>query len=526
MRNIMAKYVVMTGGVVSGLGKGITAASLGALLKARGYKVTLQKFDPYFNVDSSHLSPYQHGEVFVTADGAETDLVIGHYERFINDCLTEKSDITSGRVYSTVIDNEREGRYDGSTVQVVPHITDEIRNQLLKFKDDTIVIVDVGGTVGDIECTPFLEAFKQLRVLAGADDVAYVHVSYVPFIEMSGEQKTKPTQHSVKELQNVGIQPDVIVCRSDYPLETGSKKKMAAFCNVHVDCIIENLTSDHILEIPMMLEREGFASAVLRKLKLEEREADLDAWKGVLKLAYATEKTHTAKIAVVGKYVEMHDAYVSLYESVKYAAIDTRVRYELIGICSDKIDKRALDRIGKCDGIILPAGFGERGFDGKVVVAEYARKHDIPCLMIGLGAQAGFIEFARNVAGLKKADSHEFDSDAECPAVKRGLIPFRKGACVTTVKKGTLLSDIYGEEKICMRHRHRYEMNEDYADVLEKAGLTVSGRSEEGYIDAFEIKDRKFYVGVSFQPEFESKVGRPDKLIRGFLLAAAKPIKQ
>lgn len=522
----MTKYVVMTGGVVSGLGKGITAASLGTLLKSRGYKVTLQKFDPYFNVDSSHLSPYQHGEVFVTVDGAETDLVIGHYERFINGNLTGRSDVTSGRVYATVIDNEREGKYDGSTVQVVPHITDEIRNQLLKFDDDTIVIVDVGGTVGDIECTPFLEAFKQLRVLAGADNVAYVHVSYVPFIEMSGEQKTKPTQHSVKELQNVGIQPDVIVCRSDYPLEAGSKKKMAAFCNVHADCIIENLTCDRILEIPLMLEKEGFASAVLRKLKLEDRPADLTEWKSVLALAYDTRKTRTAKLAIVGKYVEMHDAYVSLYESVKYAAIDLKVRFELDGICSDKITAETLSQLDGYDGIILPAGFGERGFEGKVLVAGYAREKNIPCLMIGMGAQAGLVEFARGCAGLKDASSHEFDPSADCPVICRGLVPFKKGAHATILTPGTRLAAVYGTDRIDMRHRHRYEMNLEYEKDLTAAGLVVSGRTEEGYIDAFELPGSKFYVGVAFQPEFESKVGHPDKLIRAFVETASRPIKK
>ncbi len=518
----MAKYVVMTGGVVSGIGKGITAASLGALLKSRGYKVTLQKFDPYFNVDSSHLSPYQHGEIYVTDDGAETDLVIGHYERFINGNLDGRSDITSGRIYRTVIDNEREGKYDGSTVQIVPHITDEIRNQLLKFDDDTIVIVDVGGTVGDIECTPFLEAFKQLNVLAGENNVAYVHVSYVPFIEMSGEQKTKPTQHSVKELQNVGIQPDVIVCRSDYPLELGSKKKMAAFCNVYPDCIIENLTNDRILEIPLRLEAAGFASAVLRKLKLEDREADLSEWKEVVRRAYSVKKTKQARIAIIGKYVEMHDAYISLYESLKYAAIDMQLTFKLDWLSSDKLTKKEIAELGKYDGIILPAGFGERGFAGTVGVAEYARKNDLPCLMIGLGAQAGLIEFARDVAGVKHAGSAEF-GEKDFPVVCAGK-EFKKGSHRTLLTKGSALADIYGGEEIAMRHRHRYEMNPAYMGELEKCGLLVSGRSEAGYIDAYELPTSKFHIGVAFHPEFNSKVGHPDKLIQAFLTAAAKPI--
>ena len=514
----MTKYVVITGGVVSGIGKGITAASLGALLKARGYKVTLQKFDPYFNVDSSNLSPYQHGEIFVTDDGAETDLVIGHYERFIDECLTERSDITSGRVYAKVIANEREGKYDGSTVQVVPHITNEIRNQLLAPDDGTIVIVDVGGTVGDIECTPFLEAFKQLRVLVGADNVAYVHVSYVPFLEMSGEQKTKPTQHSVKELLNMGIQPDVIVCRSDYPLEPGSKKKMAAFCNVKQDCIIENLTTDNILEIPLELEREGFASAVLRKLRLEDREADLGKWESAVYAAYKQEKQRKVRIAVVGKYVEMHDAYVSLYEAVRYAGYDLCMDSEAVGVSSDGITEHNVgQKLAGFDGIIIPAGFGERGFAGKIAAARYARLHDVPCLMIGLGAHAGVVEFARDVLGLGNADSREFDKTAADPIVCEGKTAFKKGAHATKVAEGSKLYAAYGEKEIRMRHRHRYEINPDYTAAFEKAGLAVSGVSEEGYIDAFELPSHKFWAGVTFQPEFGAKVGKPDKLIRLFV---------
>ena len=517
----MTKYVVITGGVVSGIGKGITAASLGALLKARGYKVTLQKFDPYFNVDSSNLSPYQHGEVFVTDDGAETDLVIGHYERFIDECLTGRSDITSGRVYSNVISNEREGKYDGSTVQVVPHITDEIRNQLLAPDDGTIVIVDVGGTVGDIECNPFLEAFKQLRVLIGSDNIAYVHVSYVPFIEMSGEQKTKPTQHSVKELQNVGIQPDVIVCRSDYPLEAGSKKKMAAFCNVRQDCIIENLTTDNILAIPLELESEGFASAVLRKLKLEDREADLTKWEKAAKAAYEQEREKKVRIAVVGKYVEMHDAYVSLFEALRYSGYELGVDCETTGISSDRITERNVaQKLAGYDGIIIPAGFGERGFAGKIACAGYAREHDVPCLMIGLGAHAGVAEFARSVLGMKDADSREFDKKTSVPVICEGAVPFKKGAHRTSVVEGTLLHEAYGAREIFMRHRHRYEMNPDYAAALSKSGMLVSGISDDGYIDAYELPVKKFFVGTAFQPEFNAKVGRPDKLITLFLSRA------
>ena len=519
----MTKYVVITGGVVSGVGKGITAAALGALLRARGYNVTLQKFDPYFNVDSSNLSPYQHGEIFVTEDGAETDLVIGHYERFIDGCLTGKSDITSGRVYSKVIENEREGKYDGSTVQVVPHITDEILNQLLVFDDDTIVIVDVGGTVGDIECTPFIEAFRQLRVLRGFDNVAYVHVSFVPFIEMSGEQKTKPTQHSVKELQNVGIQPDVIVCRSDYPLESGSKKKMATFCNVRQDCIIENLTVDNILEIPLKLENEGFASVVLRKLRLEDRPANLSKWQEAVAAAHDVGGKPALRIAVAGKYVEMHDAYVSLYEALRYSGYAIGANCETVGIGSDTItEKNAEKKLKGFDGIVIPAGFGERGFEGKIACAAYARKHDVPCLMIGLGAHAAVVEFARDVMGIKDADSVEFDKECAQPVVYTGKTSFKKGSQVTKVKRNTRLYEAYGAEKIKMRHRHRYEINPAYTEDFEKAGMRITGKSAYGYIDAFEFGDKKFCVGVSFQPEFNAKVGNPDKLITLFLSECLK----
>lgn len=519
----MTKYVVITGGVVSGVGKGITAAALGALLRARGYNVTLQKFDPYFNVDSSNLSPYQHGEIFVTDDGAETDLVIGHYERFIDGCLTGRSDITSGRVYSQVIENERQGKYDGSTVQVVPHITDEILNQLLVFDDDTIVIVDVGGTVGDIECTPFIEAFRQLRVLRGAENVAYVHVSYVPFIEMSGEQKTKPTQHSVKELQNVGIQPDVIVCRSDYPLEAGSKKKMATFCNVRQDCIIENLTVDNILEIPLKLENEGFATVVLRKLGLQDRPADLSKWQAAVTAAHDAAGKKGLRIAVAGKYVEMHDAYVSLYEALRYSGYALGTDCETVGIASDTVtEDNAESKLAGFDGIVIPAGFGERGFEGKIACAAYARTHDVPCLMIGLGAHAGVVEFARDAVGIKGAGSVEFDKDCSDPVVCAGKTAFKKGRQVTKVKRGTKLYEAYGASEIYMRHRHRYEINPAYADKLESAGMKISGTSGDGYIDAFELTGDRFCVGVAFQPEFNAKVGNPDRLITLFLSACMK----
>lgn len=517
----MPKYVVITGGVVSGVGKGITVASLGRLLKARGYKVRIQKFDPYINVDSSNLSPYQHGEIYVTDDGAESDLVLGHYERFMGEPANADSIVTSGKVYSSVIENERTGRYDGRTVQIVPHITDEIKSRMLRAQGDEIVLIDVGGTVGDMECQPFLEAFKQLRVIYGKDNVAYVHVSFVPYIEMSGEQKTKPTQHSVKELQNVGIQPDVIVCRSDYPLELSSKQKMAAFCNVPADCIIENLTNEHVLDIPLKLEQQNFASVVLRRLKLEDRTPDLDEWKEVCRKAYSQKDKKRCRIAVVGKYVTSADAYISLFEALKYSAIELSVLFEISWIQSDMLDAKMLKTLSGYDGIIIPAGFGERGFEGKIKAAETARKNNIPCLMIGLGAQAGIIEFARNVCGIKDANSQEFDENANNPVVCTGS-EFKKGAHKTLVSKNTALANIYKKASVNFRHRHKFEMNPDYAGQLEKNGLLISGRTEYGQIDAFELPSNKFHIGVSYHPEFSAWVGHPDKLITEFMSVVVK----
>ena len=512
----MPKYVVITGGVVSGVGKGITVASLGRLLKAKGYKVSLQKFDPYINVDSSNLSPFQHGEIYVTDDGAETDLVIGHYERFVGESMSADSIVTSGKVYSSVIDNERAGKYNGRTVQIVPHITDEIKARLLKPDGDEIVLVDVGGTVGDMECQPFLEAFKQLGVLFGKDNVAYVHVSFVPFIEMSGEQKTKPTQHSVKELQNVGIQPDVIVCRSDYPLEAGSKKKMAAFCNVAYDCIIENITNEHVLDILLKLEQQNFASVVLRRLKLADKKSELDDWKEVCNKAYSGADKKKCKLVIVGKYVDTPDAYISLFEALKYSAIELGAEFKLDWIASDKLDDKKLSGLKAYDGIIIPAGFGERGFDGKVKAAKVARENDIPCLMIGLGAQAGLIDFARNVCGLKNAHSQEFEESTKQPVVCTGS-EFKKGAHKTLLEKDTKLASVYKKAVVNFRHRHKFEMNPDYISDYEKKGLVISGKTEYGQIDAFELPKNKFHIGVSYRPEFAAWVGQPDKLITEFI---------
>jgi CTP synthase len=480
----MAKFVFITGGVVSGLGKGLTAASLAMLLKARGCSVALQKIDPYFNVDSSNLSPYQHGEIFVTDDGTECDLVIGHYERIADENLDKFSDVTSGRIYSSVIAKEREGRYEGRTVQVVPHITDEIKSciRALESRGADIIITEIGGTVGDIECHPFLEAIRQLQPEVGRDNVAYVHVTLVPYIEMSGEQKTKPTQHSVKELQNVGIQPDIIVCRSEYPIGESSKKKLSLFCNVSPDCIIENLTTDELYNVPLRLENENFAAVVLRKLRLDAPAPDLSRRREFCGRADALKSAEkSVKIGVVGKYVQKPDAYLSLTEALFYGGVALGARVQTVFIASDSLTAaNAESRLAGLDGVIVPAGFGSRGFEGKIAAAEFCRKNNIPCFMSGLGFQAGVIEFARNAVRMPNAVSAEFDPAAQNPLiVKRGgNLPFKKGARNTALKDGSRLASIYKATKIAERHRHKFEVNPAARAALESAGLIFCGVGE------------------------------------------------
>ena len=521
----MAKYVFITGGVVSGLGKGITAGALGALLKARGYKVTLQKIDPYFNVDSSNLSPYQHGEVFVTADGAEADLVIGHYERLLNEDLDAAGEVTSGQIYSSVIAKERRGEYDGGTVQVVPHITDEIKSKItaLDTGKTDIIITEIGGTVGDIECHPFLEAIRQLRSEVGRENVAYVHVTLLPYIEMSGEQKTKPTQHSVKELQNVGIQPDIIVCRSEYPIGDGSKRKLSLFCNVSHDCIIQDLTTDKLYSVPLMLEEEGFAKVVLRRLKLGDKESDLKKQTEFCEKADAVGRSgKTVKIAVVGKYVEKHDAYISLSQALFFGGINNGVGVDIKWVSSEDVTpQKAKKLFDDVYGIVIPSGFGERGFGGKIAAAEYARKNDVPCLMIGLGAQAGIIEYAKNELGIADAADAEFSSSGTLIVDKSGDKPcFKKGEHKTLLEKGSVLSKIYGgAESICKRHRHKYRINKDYRDVLSAKDLKFCGFSECGSPEAFEISKNRFYVGVVFQPEFTARPLGAEPIFDAFVSA-------
>lgn len=522
----MSKYVFFTAGVVSGLGKGITAASLGMLIKARGYSVNIIKFDPYFNVDAQYISPYQHGEVFVTDDGGEADSVVGHYERFLNQNLNSNCDITSGRIYSDVIDKSRRGKYNGSTVQIVPHITDEIKDRIYAFNsDDTdVVICEIGGIVGDIESHPYLEAIRQCRNELGRGNAIYVHMALVPYIEKSGEQKTKPTQNSVKELQNIGIQPDIIVCRSDYPLGDSAKTKLSLFCNVDKNSIIESITSRNVYRIPVRLEAQNFAGVALSKLKLDERTPDLEQW---LKLSTASkqvsESVRSTKIALVGKYTEKMTAYQSLMDALYLAAIDTRTPIDLKLVPSEKLAKDS-SRLSEFDGIVIAAGFGERGFDGKAAAAKYARENSIPCLMIGLGAQAGLVEFARNVCGFEDAASQEFNSKTEHAVVYRpNQDYFKRGGFISNLDPTSKLAAIYGTDTVKERHRHKYAFNGDFAADFESHGLKFVAHSHKTNTpEAFELVGEKFYIGVIYRPEFTSRPLAPHPLFNAFINAAGK----
>lgn len=523
----MTKYIFITGGVASGLGKGITSAALGKLLQARGYSVSVLKLDPYFNVDTSNLSPYQHGEIFVTNDGHEGDHVLGHYERMLNANLCSRNNVTSGQIYSTVIANERRGAYNGKTVQVVPHITDEIKRRIYSVgreEKNDIVITEIGGTVGDIESNPFLEAIRQIQSDVGKFNTAYVHVTLLPFIGVSGEQKTKPTQHSVKELQNLGIQPDVIVCRSDFPIESTSKLKIALFCNVDKESIISSLTTNNLEQIPLLLEEEKFADAVLKKLKLENREPDLTDWKELCEKISAIRNSESSiKLGIVGKYVDKSTAYISLKEAILHASTYLGKKVEITMISSETVTKN-LSALKEYECLILPSGFGERGFEGKVEAVRFARENDIPTLMIGLGAQAGLIEVARDLAGLKDANSAEF-SDCETPIVtnlKGGLPSFTVGAHTCRLLKGSRAAEIYGANSIMERHRHKYDFNPAYEKALTEVGLTFSGRGDDGTAQIFEIKACKFFIGVIFRPEFISRFETPHPLFTELIKAAER----
>ena len=528
----MAKYIFVTGGVVSGLGKGITAASLGRLLKARGLKVAAQKLDPYINVDPGTMSPYQHGEVYVTDDGAETDLDLGHYERFIDEDLNKFSNLTTGKVYSNVISKERRGEYLGKTVQVIPHITDEIKRfiySVAKQTDADVVITEIGGTIGDIESQPFIEAIRQVGHEVGADNRLYIHVTLVPYLKASGEHKSKPTQHSVKELQGLGVAPDIIILRADEPItDRGVFDKIAGFCNVWNDCVIENLTLPVLYEAPLMLEKAHLSDIVCRELNLKCRKPDLSEWEHMVERIKNREKT--VKIGLVGKYVELHDAYLSVAEALRHAGFYLDSKVEIEWIDSEHITpENAEEKLASLDGIIVPGGFGQRGIEGMILAARYARERRLPYFGICLGMQIAVIEYARNAAGIENANSGEFAKDA--PKVidfmpgqnddidKGGTL--RLGAYPCVIKKGTTMHKAYGVTDISERHRHRYEFNNDYRETLEKAGLTLSGLSPDGrLVETVELSDREFFVGVQYHPEFKSRPNKPHPLFSAFIAAA------
>ena len=528
----MTKYVFVTGGVVSGLGKGITAASLGRLLKARGLKVAAQKLDPYINVDPGTMSPYQHGEVYVTEDGSETDLDLGHYERFINEDLNRWSNLTTGKVYWNVLNKERRGEYLGQTVQIIPHITQEIKDFIYRVGKETqadVVITEIGGTTGDIESQPFLEAARQVSLEQGRENTLFIHVTLVPFLRGSDEHKTKPTQHSVKELQGMGISPNIIVLRCDEPLEEGIFRKIAMFCNVKPDCVIENRTLPILYEAPLMLEDEDFSLIVCRELGLWTRAPQLEDWRAMV--ARIKSLQHRVTIGLVGKYVQLHDAYLSVAEALRHAGYACNARVDIRWIDSETVaEETAADILSGCDGLIVPGGFGDRGVEGMIAAARYARERDIPYLGICLGMQVAVIEFARHVCGLADADSGEFDPDSAHKVIdflpdqdetvsKGGTL--RLGAYPCRIEEGTVLRRCYKTEEIRERHRHRYEFNNDYRALLRDKGLYLCGLSPDGYIvEAVELSEKRFFVGVQFHPEFKSRPNHPHPLFMGLISAS------
>ena len=527
------KYVFVTGGVVSGLGKGITAASLGRLLKNRGYKVANQKFDPYINVDPGTMSPYEHGEVFVTEDGAETDLDLGHYERFTDENLSKNSSVTTGRIYQEVIEKERKGDYLGKTVQVIPHITNAIKNKVYSLgkNDVDVVITEIGGTVGDIESLPFLEAIRQVGLENKPEDVIYIHVTLLPYISGSNELKSKPTQHSVKELQSIGIKPDILVCRTEIPITASIRNKIALFCNVRPENVIANLTASNLYEVPLMLEKEGLAVEVCKHLELDKVEANNEKWAEMIKhfkevdSKYKKQEEKKVNIAIVGKYVKLEDSYLSVIESVKHAGYKNGVGVNIKLIDSEKITSQNVEEMLKdFDGVIVPGGFGNRGIEGKIETIKYVRENKIPFLGICLGMQMAVIEFARNVLKYNDANSVEFDENTAHPVIhimenqknvtKKGGT-MRLGAYPCVLKQGTYARKIYGEEKISERHRHRYEFNNDYREEIEKAGLKISGTSPNGnLVEIVELEEENhpFFVAGQFHPEFKSRPDRPSPL--------------
>ncbi|WP_434310500.1 CTP synthase [Hominifimenecus sp. rT4P-3] len=532
----MAKYIFVTGGVVSGLGKGITAASLGRLLKARGFRVAAQKLDPYINVDPGTMSPFQHGEVFVTEDGAETDLDLGHYERFINENLNQFSNLTTGKVYWNVLNKERRGEYLGETVQVIPHITNEIKEfiySVQKKTDADIVITEIGGTTGDMESQPFLEAIRQVGHEVGRENRLFIHVTLIPYLESSGEHKSKPTQHSVKELQSFGIMPDIIVARCSRPVEPEIYRKIALFCNVKEDCVIENRNVSCLYEAPLMLEEAGLAKIALRELSLEKEASpcNLTGWKEMVDRIKGCHKEVT--IALVGKYIKLHDSYLSVVEALKHGGWECGVNLNIRWIDSETVTEETADSLfHDVDGILIPGGFGDRGINGMICAASYARVHHIPYLGLCLGMQIAAIAFARGVLGYEDANSGEFVPDGAHSVIdlmpdQQGNIPkggtMRLGAYPCVLQDGSLLQKIYGQKEISERHRHRYEFNNQFREEFQKNGARFAGLSPDGrLVEAFEVPGHPFYVGVQYHPEFKSRPNKAHPLFRAFVDAACK----
>lgn len=526
------KYVFVTGGVVSGLGKGITAASLGRLLKARGYKVTIQKFDPYINVDPGTMSPYQHGEVFVTDDGAETDLDLGHYERFVDENLSINSNVTTGKIYWNVLNKERRGDYLGGTVQVIPHITNEIKERIYRVGKENstdVVITEIGGTVGDIESTPFLEAIRQFVGEVGKENAMYIHVTLLPFIAGSNELKSKPTQHSVKELLSIGIQPNVIVCRTELEISKELAEKISLFCNVRKEDIIENRTALSLYEVPLMLEEEGLADCVCHHLKLENRTPDLTEWTEMVERLKKAHKHVT--IGLVGKYVALQDAYLSVAEALRHGGIVNDAEVEILWINSEEItEANAAEKLADCNGIIVPGGFGDRGIEGMIEAIRYARENKVPLFGICLGMQMAVVEFARHAAGITDANSSEFRPDGANSVIdimdeqrditeKGGTM--RLGIYPCKLTEGSRVSGIYGKDLIYERHRHRWEFNNSYRTILTEKGLSIAGLSpDERLVEIVEIPEHPWFVGVQFHPEFKSRPNKPHKLFADFIKAS------
>ncbi|OKH27976.1 CTP synthase [Chroogloeocystis siderophila] len=527
----MTKFVFVTGGVVSSIGKGIVAASLGRLLKSRDYSVSILKLDPYINVDPGTMSPFQHGEVFVTEDGAETDLDLGHYERFTDTSMSRLNSVTTGSIYQAVLNKERRGDYMGGTVQVIPHITNEIKERIKRVAKNTnpdVVITEIGGTVGDIESLPFLEAIRQFRKDVGRQNVLYMHVTLVPWIPSAGEMKTKPTQHSVKELRSIGIQPDILVCRCDRPLPPGLKEKMSEFCDVPVECVITSQDAKSIYEVPLNLEQEGLAQQTLELLQLEQRQPDLSQWRTIVERLYSP--THRVEIAIVGKYVRLGDAYLSVVEALRHAAIAMGGELHLRWVNSENLENEPVERyLEGVNGLVVPGGFGIRGVDGKIAAVEYARTHQIPFLGLCLGMQCAVVEWARHIAGLESANSAEFNPEGAHPVIN--LLPeqqdvvdlggtMRLGLYPCRLAPNTLAFKLYQEEVVYERHRHRYEFNNAYRNLFLESGYAISGTSPDGrLVEIIELPNHPFFVATQFHPEFQSRPSAPHPLFKGFVEA-------